>query len=296
MNRFSPLRYPGGKGKLAAYLSEIITLNGIQGAPYVEPFAGGAAVGLELLFSELVSEIHINDTDPCIQAFWMSAVHDSAALIDLVLSTPVTVESWLAAREVRRSPEEYSTLEVGFATFFLSRTNRSGIINGGVIGGLDQSGKGKIDCRFNKEDLVSRLRRIGFFKSRIKVHCEDGGQLVSRLSDNIDPNALFYIDPPYYVKGAFLYRNHFRHADHLTLSKVVGQLKQRWVVSYDDVDQIRQMYTGFEQEGFGIDYTARNYARGKEVMIFSPDLVRPQRVYCSEKERRASMLVTEASS
>lgn len=296
MNRFSPLRYPGGKGKLAAYLSEIITLNGIQGASYVEPFAGGAAVALELLFSELVSEIHINDMDPCVYAFWTSVVHDNAALVDLVLNTPVTVESWLAAREVKRAPELHSTLELGFATFFLSRTNRSGIINGGVIGGLDQSGKWKIDCRFNKEELISRLRRIGFFKSRITVHCEDGGKLVSLLGRSIGSRSLFYIDPPYYVKGASLYRNHFHHEDHVALRDVVARLEQRWVVSYDDVDEIRQMYSSFEMEGFGIDYTARSYARGSEVMIFSSNLVRPRRIYCSEKERRALALTAETSS
>jgi len=288
MNNFSPLRYPGGKGKLASYLAELLPLNGLEGAHYAEPFAGGAAVALELLFLERVHHIHINDIDPCIYAFWHSAVYNTEALIEKISKTEISVETWLAAREVKRNPMSYSTLDLGFSTFFLSRTNRSGILNGGIIGGLNQEGEWKIDCRFNKEELISRIRRIGFFRSRISVRNLDASKFLTEYIDAIRHQCFLYIDPPYYVKGAYLYENHYSHEDHAQLAKIVSGVKRhKWVVSYDNVEQIREIYRDYEQEQFDINYSARSYARGTEVMIFSKSLNRPRKIYCSAKERKA---------
>ncbi len=225
MSRFSPLRYPGGKGKLAPYLSEIIALNDLEGGHYAEPFAGGAAVALRLLFSERVRHIHINDLDLCVYAFWHSAVHETDAMIARILETEISVDSWLAAREVKRNASSHSLLDLGFSTFFLSRTNRSGILNGGVIGGLSQEGAWKIDCRFNKGDLISRIRRIGFFRSRISVSNIDASLFLSQYVNAISRKCLLYIDPPYYAKGAYLYQNHYRHEDHVGLAEIVSCIK-----------------------------------------------------------------------
>jgi DNA adenine methylase len=287
MNRFSPLRYPGGKGKLAPYLTEIITRNGLEMGHYAEPFAGGAAVALDLLFSERVRHIHINDIDPCVYAFWHSVVHNMEAMIERIEVADISIETWLAARETKRKAGSQDLLDLGFATFFLSRTNRSGILNGGVIGGLAQEGAWKIDCRFNKEELISRIRRIGFYKSRISVCNMDASLFLSDYVPDILESKLLYIDPPYYVKGALLYQNHYKHADHLELSKLVANLEKCcWVVSYDNVEPIAEMYSSFDQEIFSIDYTARTYAKGTEIMVFSPELNRPAAVYCNERERR----------
>ena len=54
---------------------------------------------------------------------------------------------------------------LGFATFFLNRTNYSGVITGGPIGGFEQKGQWKIDARFNKKSLIDRIERISYFKS-----------------------------------------------------------------------------------------------------------------------------------
>lgn len=287
MSAYSPLRYPGGKGKLASYLSEIIELNGLDGGHYAEPFAGGAAVALELLFSERVRHIHINDLDTCVYAFWHSAVHETEELIARILEAEISVDTWLEAREIKRNASAHQLIEVGFSTFFLSRTNRSGILNGGVIGGLQQNGAWKIDCRFNKAELVSRIRRIGSFRSRISVTNVDASVFLSECASNLPDRSFLYVDPPYYVKGAYLYQNHLQHQDHVDLAKVVcGANRHGWIVSYDNVAEISQIYCGYDQEQFGINYSARAYARGSEIMIFSNGLKRPNRVYCSEKERR----------
>lgn len=288
MSHFSPLRYPGGKGKLAPYLSEIIELNALQGGHYAEPYAGGAAVALDLLFSERVRHIHINDIDPCVYAFWHSVVHETETIVRKIQETEVTVDAWLKAREVKRAPDSHSPTELGFATFLLSRTNRSGILNGGVIGGLDQTGPWKMDCRYNKEELISRIRRIGFFRSRISVMNFDAAHFLSNCSKNLPKKSFLYIDPPYYVKGAYLYENHYGHSDHVKLSKIVSKIKcHKWIVSYDNAPEISDMYQSFEQQNFSIDYTARNYASGSEIMIFSPKLRRPAAIYSSQRQLRA---------
>ena len=290
MSNYSPLRYPGGKGKLAPYLSELTTLNNLEGGHYAEPFAGGAGVALDLLFNEKMSHIHINDLDKSIYSFWNSVVYNTQAFIDLILETDITIENWRVAKEIRNHPSNHSELELGFSTFFLSRTNRSGILNGGIIGGVSQDGQWKIDCRYNKGELISRISRIGFFRSRISVTNLDASVFLKKNVKAISGKCLLYIDPPYYLKGALLYKNHFIHEDHVSLATIVSQVKRHhWIVSYDNVDPIKSIYSIYRQEEFDINYTARSYARGSEVMIFSDALSIPPKVYCSERERKLAV-------
>jgi DNA adenine methylase len=287
MSNFSPLRYPGGKGKLAKYMSEIIAMNALEGGHYAEPFAGGAGVALDLLFTEQVGHIHINDIDPCIYAFRRSAIYRTDELINLIRNVEVCVESWLSAREIKRYPNLNTLLNVGFSTFFLNRTNQSGILNGGIIGGADQKGRWKIDCRFNKEELISRISRIGFFRSRISITNQDASIFISEHVKNIREKTLLYIDPPYYVKGAMLYENHYTHDDHVMLAHTVKNISdKKWIVSYDNVQAIADIYNEFDQQVFDINYSARSYARGSEIMIFSENIQRPTQIYCTLKERQ----------
>ncbi len=287
MSNFSPLRYPGGKGKLLPYVETVLKLNGLEGGHYVEPFAGGAAVALSLLLTGKVNHIHINDLDWEIFSFWKAVVDHSDELIARIVDTPVTVDAWLEARAYRNSKSYDDVVASGFTTFFLNRTNRSGILNGGMIGGLAQSGEWKLDCRFNKDELVSRIQKIGEYRSRITLTNIDASDYLENHIKSIEEKSLIYIDPPYYVKGAYLYRNHFTHADHVALAHVVKKIEHhRWLVSYDNVEQIRSIYSGCSQEPFSIGYSARNYGQGSEVMIFSPSFKRPTRVFSSKKDHR----------
>ncbi|MDV6226327.1 DNA adenine methylase [Nitratireductor aquimarinus] len=287
MSNFSPLRYPGGKGTLAPYMREIIEKNDLMGGTYAEPFAGGAGIALDLLFSGYVARIEINDIDPCIHAFWHSVVYETDAMVDQIHSTDVNIENWLSAREIKRHHQNHSRLEVGFATFLLNRTNRSGILNGGVIGGLSQSGKWKLDCRYNKDELADRIRRIGFHRPRISVSKLDANQFIKKIKEEKSEKYLIYIDPPYYIKGGYLYQNHFKHDDHVNLYNNISTLDKKWIASYDNVEQIRTIYKKFKQEQFNIGYSARNHSMGTEVMIFSDKISRPNRVYSSLKQKRA---------
>ena len=274
---YSPLRYPGGKVKLANYFQLLFQYNLLSGGHYVEPYAGGASVALSLLFNEFASVIHINDFDFRIYCFWDAVLNNTEEFCILIEETPVTMETWNAQREIRRNPEDYSKLEIAFSTFFLNRTNRSGILKAGVIGGQNQNGKWKIDARYNIEELISRIKKISRYRERINLYNEDAPVLVNRLAGELPENTLFYFDPPYYNKGRDLYINYYKHDDHVEVSRIVSSIKdQHWVVSYDNQENIKELYEGYLQQTYSLNYHAGNAAKGSEVIIFSNNLIVPK--------------------
>lgn len=274
-NFFTPLRYPGGKGKLAEFLKAIVVCNDLVGGAYVEPYAGGAAVAIELLLLDYVDEIHVNDLNPGIHAFWKSVLDHTDELIALINATPVTIDEWHAQKAVHIGGCE-DVLRLGFATFFLNRCNRSGIIKGGVIGGKGQNGKWKLDARFNKDDLVARIEQISRFKDQIFLYNSDAVELVAGLSDRLPKRTLYYLDPPYYVKGKGLYDNFYCHEDHAAVASTMRDLDSSyWVVSYDDVEQIRSLYSSYRSLSYRLSYSAQTREKGGEIMFFSPSMEIP---------------------
>lgn len=271
----TPLRYPGGKGKFSHFIKRVFETNELLDGHYVEPYAGGAGVALELLFHEYASIIHINDLNPAVFSFWQAAVNFTDELCKLISDTPVTMENWRKNKAVLDDVSNHSTLDVAMATFFLNRTNRSGILKAGVIGGQAQSGKWKLDVRYNKQDLVKRIELIGRFRNRIRVYNLDAVALMSELEPTLPPNTLFYLDPPYYVKGSGLYRNFYKHEDHVCISQAMGQVKHPWIVSYDNADEIKAMYADYRQDEYFLSYTAQEKRKGSEVMIYGPGVVVP---------------------
>jgi DNA adenine methylase len=274
---YTPLRYPGGKGKFSGYVKELFVANKLLDGHYVEPFAGGAGIAMELLLQDYIEHSHINDLDRSIYAFWHSVLMDTDALCDLIERTPVNIEEWFRQRGIQQSPEDTSLLELGFSTFFLNRCNRSGIIKGGVIGGKTQDGKWKLDARFNKLDLLRRIRQIARFKSRISLHNSDAEDFLRAVIPDTPKNTLVYLDPPYYVKGKGLYTNHFVHDDHVRLAEQVaaGVAGKSWVVSYDNVPQVGQLYSNFRNMVYQLSYSAAERYQGSEIMFFSDDLFIP---------------------
>lgn len=277
----SPLRYPGGKKKLSSYVEEIVLANNIQGGTYIEPFAGGANVALCLLFKELVNRIVINDLDRSIYAFWYSILHNSDALCRLIMDTPVNMDVWIQQKDVQNHKEQEDLLELGFSTFFLNRTNRSGIIQGGVIGGKEQAGPWKMDVRFNKVDLVRRIEKIARYSSRIELHNKDAIDLVNCLYDRIDKHSLIYFDPPYYNQGAALYADFYTHNDHAILAQFIQQLDCKWILTYDQADEVIALYRETERHILSLSYTAQEKTRGSEMIAFSQGLVVPTGVFSS---------------
>jgi DNA adenine methylase len=273
---YSPLRYPGGKNKLSKFISEICISNNINGH-YIEPFAGGAAVALYLLLENKVSSVTINDKDRSIYAFWYALINYTNEFCDLIIKTQVNIENWHKAKKIQKSKDKASLLQLGFSTFFLNRTNISGIINGGVIGGLDQKGKYKIDCRFNKPELIKRILNISRYKKNIRLYCLDAVDLIKKIESEAKLDKyIFYFDPPYYLKGQSLYMNHLKHTDHERISKMIKKIKNiHWIVSYDNVPKIKEMYKQYRTLEYTLNYTARYLRKGTEILIFSNKLNLP---------------------
>ena len=274
---YTPLRYPGGKRKLANYIKKLVVQNDLVGGRYVEVYAGGCAVAIELLVEGYFDNVAINDIDPAVYAFWWSVLNETDSLIKKIVDTPVDVDTWKAKREIIRHPKEYSLLEIGFSAFYLNRCNRSGILKGGVIGGLKQDGEWKIDARFNKDNLISRIELIGENSGKIKLYNDDAIDFIKKQIDVKDKPDLMYLDPPYYNKGKGLYRNFYKHDDHVMISNYVKTIENvNWLISYDNVPEIESMYEQEKKLVYALSYTAQNKIRGSELLIFSENLDPPE--------------------
>lgn len=277
----SPLRYPGGKTCLYQTLAKILRLNRLERGHYVEPYAGGCGLALSLLYGGHVSDIHINDLDKSVWAFWFCVLNKSEDLIRLVQHRPVTVKEWLRQREIQRNVRSANTLELGFSTLFLNRTNRSGVIKGaGVIGGLLQRGNYKIDCRFNREDLARRIRRVAKYKSRIHLTNLDALQFLKETERELPEGTFYCIDPPYFTKGSSLYTNSYGPGEHATVAKVILKLKHKWIVTYDRAPEIRELYTRRRQYQLEIQYSIQTKRVGSEILIASKGLRLPEDFKC----------------
>lgn len=265
----SPLRYPGGKAKLTAYILETLNLNDLKGGTYVEPFAGGAAIAWYLLHKNYVKNIIINDLNPSIFSFWYCVINETDKFCKAIEDIEVTIEEWYRQKSIQLM-ENPTTFELGFSTFFLNRTNRSGIINAGVIGGYDQTGNYKLDCRFNKAELIARIKRIGKLRDQIVLTNLDAKEFLRDYAEIFDEKTFINIDPPYYVKGKGLYQNYLTPQDHHDLYETIRCLNTHWIVTYDDTPEIVDIYSEFSPKQFGLSYTAQEKRKGSELMIHSP--------------------------
>lgn len=266
---YSPLRYPGGKGKLAPFMELVIKQTGHVGGTYIEPFAGGAGIALELIEKGVVNEIVINDLDKGIYSFWKAILTNTERFISDIKTIPLNMDEWHKQKEIVNNNKKYS-YELGFATFYLNRTNRSGIIKGGVIGGLEQKGPWKLDARFNKEELIHRIENIAMYKDKIHVYNKDIESFINNYLPLYEDNAFVYFDPPYFAKGKQLYLNFFKYEDHARIEKLINEkVNCDWVITYDDVQEIADIYKDYILRRINLTYTAATKRMASELIIFS---------------------------
>jgi len=279
---YSPLRYPGGKAKLANFLIAVMRMNRIRPTQYVEPYAGGAGAALRLLFEEYVDRIWIHDADPRILCFWRALTEENEEFVKRLKTVEVSVAEWHKQRRVYDACNVNRPCTLGFATFYLNRTSRSGIIhNGGPIGGYDQKGNYLIDARFNRDQLVRRVQRIGIYADRITVSGIDGLALLKKM--NRSPakaqSQFVYLDPPYHAKGPELYMDRFTTKQHEQLAKYLSLPKAfNWIMTYDDVDAIRQLYKTFPKFRFSLEYSVSGRRKGHELLIHTKSVTVPPKV------------------
>lgn len=277
MNNYSPLRYPGGKANLATYLRHIIQNMNIEGCSYFELYAGGAGAALDLLFTGTVNRIILNDADYHIYAFWKSILENTDEFIKLIETTPINLESWYRQRDIYNDDvNNHSMIEVGFSTFFLNRCNRSGIITkAGPIGGIEQNGQYKIDCRFNKTNLIKRIKDIANRANDIEIYNEDTLEFIRRNLQRLqEDHSFMYLDPPYYKKGKSLYLNFYTHEDHENLRDLLSNLRDlKWMISYDNVTEINDLYAGFNSSLHMLNYSLQTKRKTNEFFVFSDTII-----------------------
>lgn len=272
----TPLRYPGGKSCLSGFIKLIIAKNDLMDGDYAEPFCGGAGVAFELLNSEFVQRVHLNDVDPAIHAFWWCVFNETEEVCRRIRSFKISIHNWRRQRAILKRGLDESPLDLGFAAFFLNRVNRSGILSAGPIGGVEQSGNWEMDARFNRETLSSQIQSIARFKDRVNLYRLDAVDFIELVAKKLPSRSLVYADPPYVVKGKRLYLNAYEREDHAVIANVIQTMVNRhWIVSYDNEELIRDLYSKRKQLTYRIGYSANQRSSGSEIIVFSDKLKTP---------------------
>ena len=289
----TPLRYPGGKRRLFAFVGRLLEVNQLWNVQYVEPCAGGASLALALLYEEYASSIYINDLSRPVFAFWHSVLNDADELCRKIDQTEVTIDEWYRQRAVYKNNDTVDLSTLGFATFFLNRTNRSGIIGGGVIGGKKQTGGWKLNCRFTKEELIRRIRRVSRYGNRIHLYQQDALDFTNNVVARLEGNVLAFYDPPYIEKGKSLYLDNYELDDHRELANRVRRLGQPWIVTYDYDAAVRyDLFPDYRRLSFELSYSAQHRCRGREAMFFANRLQMPDD--WKTEEKMASMSAADS--
>ena len=277
MSRYgTPVRYPGGKQRLAPFILELLEKNEGIGGHYVEPYAGGAGVAMKLLLTKQVSHVHLNDSSFPIYALWRSIVSSPEELCRKIAHASLTVSEWKKRKEIVRNPDGHAELEVGFSTLYLNRCNHSGVLSGGPIGGLAQTGKWKIDARFPRNELIRRIEVIALRKDAIHLRNWDAEKFIQEYVPTLPSQTLVYCDPPYFGQSSRLYLDQYKREDHARIAHVIQeQLHRKWIVSYDSAPEILAYYCKRRMFRYSLQYNASHVYKGEEVFIFSDDLVVP---------------------
>lgn len=273
---YSPLRYPGGKGKLASFMEYMIDQLGHRGGTYIEPFAGGAGIAMELLLRNVISRIVINDYDKAVWSFWKAILTETDRFVEEIRTVPLTVDEWQKQHEILVTKNDKYSFELGFAAFYLNRTNRSGIIKGGVIGGQEQAKDWKMDVRFKREELVTRIQRIAARKKDIKLYNKDVNSFIKNYVPLYEENALIYFDPPYFRKGQQLYMNFFNYKDHVRIEQEIREhVNCDWIITYDYEPQIEEIYHNYNLRLYDLNYSVSTKRKANELMIFKDGIIIP---------------------
>lgn len=267
---YSPLRYPGGKTRITPLVEVLMKKAGVNNkGTYIEPFVGGAGVALRLLLNNKVERVVINDYDIAIYSFWYAILNETYSFISLIKNTPITIEEWNKQKHIYSTRQDKYSIELGFATFFLNRANRSGILSAGPIGGYKQTGKYLIDARFNKEKLIEKILLIAKQKDRISLHNLEIKDFIRDIIPNFTVNSFVYFDPPYFKKGKELYKNFFSAQDHKDIAQLIYGLRIPWMLTYDDVEEIISLYDSYSLKRYDINYSVANKGKNSEIIALS---------------------------
>lgn len=268
----SPFRYPGGKAFLTDFVERGLKELDMRIEFYVEPFAGGAGAALNLLNRQAVERVVLNDLDIRMYSAWRAMLEENERFLEKLQSVSVDVATWKKCREIVTSPTNRYSFDLGFATFFINRTSRGGIVLGsGPTGGYKQESVWKIDARFYRETMLRRCKWIGDNAKRIAIHQERAISFLRKCAATLPQAQTYYfIDPPYVAAGSRLYFNAMSPEDHAELSTflIEGNLKN-WVLTYDNHPLIRKLYSTMDLSQLEVGYSLRRSRNEKELLISS---------------------------
>ena len=274
-NTPSPLRYPGGKTKLYQFVRNIIQANNLLHETYIEPFAGGAGLAIKLLQSGDVRRIVINDYDPAIYAFWSSVLHRAGDFCEFIMNVPLTIDEWDFQKEIYENSDRYNEFELAKAVLFLNRSNISGVITGGVIGGREQTGSFRMDARFNREAICKKILDIASLSGHIDLYQLDAMEFLGHDILGHYYKTFINFDPPYVEKGGQLYKNSFTQEDHRRLRDCIANCRRKWIVTYDSCDYVAELYHRYRKSILNIYYSANSVRKATEYVFFSNNLLLP---------------------
>ena len=270
----SPLRYPGGKAKVYDLVVKLLKENSFNGATYIEPLAGGCGLALLLLENNIVNKLILNDIDKGVYCFWQSVLKYNKDFCEMIEKSSISIKERDKKIRIYKNKDNIdisqkkNILELGLATFYLNRVNRSGILKAGVIGGKNQTGNYKMDCRFNKKSLILKIKKIEKLKDKIEFYNYDVIEFIDNYLKFESIDSFVFLDPPYYNKGSELYTNFYKHEDHKRLADYIKKINQRWIVTYDNCEEIKEIFNEYNQKEFDISYTLEVKRKSKEIMIF----------------------------
>lgn len=292
---YSPLRYPGGKGKFYKYLIPIFKKNNINKITYIEPFAGGAGLACELLLKEKVNKIILNDYDRSIYAFWYSILNYTEGFCNKILETEITLAERELQKQIQLNKSNATLLELGFSTFFLNRTNRSGIIKGGPISKNETSGNYPLNCRFNKENLIVIIKKIASLKDKIEIYNLDAIEFLEIIKNEDKDTSFVFFDPPYYHNGKKLYVNFYKKYDHINLiNAIITNLQDyKWIITYDNCSEIKNIYsyakitnyTKIKKRVYYLSYTAGKARKASELIYYN-NIIIPKLLFKNKSPQR----------
>ncbi|QOT19275.1 DNA adenine methylase [Paenarthrobacter sp. YJN-5] len=279
----SPLRYPGGKARMAPWLTD--TFEGLLGPMdveiWLEPFGGGAGAALTALCTGKVPEAWIVEANPALAAFWTTVMNDGPALAARVERTIPTLALFQESREnvgAALAGEHLNVFDLGLSAFILNRCSRSGMIlpSVGPIGGKMQAGQHTIAARFNAGALADRIRAVHALGDRFKVFAGDGISFLEDLPDSgVQDEVFCFVDPPYIGVGNDLYAVGMDDDLHQRLARALNRLTTPWLLTYDAHPRVPLLYPGSHVVEFDIPHTAGSSRVGTEYLVLGPGMDLP---------------------
>jgi len=265
----SPLRYPGSKATFLKVVLEFIEVHGLKGREIVEPYAGSGIVSLSLVAKNLVSHATLVERDPLLYSFWKAVFEHTDALLSSIEEINVNMDTWHELRVLlkHKIPEDKLIPDLALACLFFNRTNFSGVLHSGPIGGKNQSSDYKLDCRFNKKDIISRIRQISSLRDGVSVKFGDALEFLQKANIQNNEKRFFYVDPPYFKQGRKLYRYYYKVIDHKRLYDILSVATFPWLLSYDKHEFIELLYDGFPQVHQSFRYMSRTPKNENELVV-----------------------------